>query len=60
MAAVALPELSAERRERLFFLAMAVFVSAVIASGFLIRIVNGTVTFDRPWWVHVHAVSFMA
>jgi hypothetical protein len=60
MVAIAIPGTSAEQRERSFFLAMAVFVSAVIASGFLIRIVNGTTTFERPWWVHVHAVSFMA
>jgi hypothetical protein len=31
-----------------FFLAWAVFVSAVIAGGFLIRIIDGTSTFHPP------------
>jgi hypothetical protein len=61
MAAIVLPAAlaSVEKRERVFFFVMGVFVSAVIASGFLSRVVSGAVTFDHAWPVHVHAVSFM-
>jgi len=52
---------SAEQRERLFFLVMALAIAATVVGGFGIRLVLGVTTFaGEPWWVHVHAVSFMA
>jgi hypothetical protein len=52
---------SAEQRERLFFLVMALAIAAAIVGGFGIRLILGVTTFAaEPWWVHVHAVSFMA
>jgi hypothetical protein len=52
---------STEHRERLFFFAMAIAIAATIVGGFGIRLALGVTTFaDEPWWVHVHAISFMA
>lgn len=39
---------------------MALAIAAAVVGGFGIRILLGITNFDRPWWTHVHAVSFMA
>ncbi|MBR0552129.1 hypothetical protein [Stakelama marina] len=49
-----------EARERGFFLAMAIAIAATIASVFLLQFAMGRSSLDSPWWVHVHALSFMA
>ena len=60
MATLAHPPVSAEQRERLFFLAMALAITGAVVGGFGIRVVLGVTSFaTEPWWVHVHAVSFM-
>lgn len=51
---------SPQQRERDFFLMMALAIAAAIVGGFGIRILLGVTSFDAPWWVHVHGVSFMA
>jgi hypothetical protein len=57
-ATVADPQ-TVEQRERTFFLAMALFIAALTVTGFSWNIVAGRSSFDAPWWVHIHAVSFM-
>jgi hypothetical protein len=54
------PGLAVAHRERLFFLVMSLVICTTVAGGFGIRIVLGITDFARPWWVHVHAVSFLA
>ena len=53
------PARSSQDRERLFFLAMSLAMAAMVVGGFGLRIVLGVTNFAQPWWVHVHAVSFM-
>lgn len=61
MATIAPSLPSAEQRERVFFLVMALAIAAAIVGGFGIRLILGVTTFEaEPWWVHVHGVSFMA
>lgn len=60
MEAVAVPAGSAESRERLFFLAMAVAIALTVVIAFSLFLGAGLSTFGSPWWVHVHAVTFMA
>ena len=52
--------LSIEQRERRFFMAMAVLLALTVLTGFGLFIVIGISSFGAPWWVHVHAVSFMS
>jgi hypothetical protein len=60
MAAVALPSPSAELRERRFFLIMAVAIAVTVIVAFSLFRVAGISSFSgSPWWVHVHAVTFM-
>ena len=49
-----------EQRERFFFLVMAVAIGATVLAGFGNNIVLGRSSFNSPWWVHIHGVSFMA
>jgi len=56
----ALPAPDAEQRERLFFLAMAVAITATVLTGFGAFALLGISSVRAPWWVHVQAVSFMA
>ncbi len=51
--------LSAEQRERRFFLIMAVAMSLTIVAGFSLNLAMGRSTFVAPWPYHVHAVIFM-
>src|SRR5688572_4580991 len=51
---------SVEQRERLFFLAMAMSIVMTVVIGFSLFLVVGISSFGAPWWVHVHAVTFMA
>jgi hypothetical protein len=60
VATIASPQVSAEQRERLFFFCMALAIATTVVSAFGIRIILGITNFGMPWWVHVHAVSFMA
>ncbi|MYM63425.1 hypothetical protein [Pseudomaricurvus sp. HS19] len=48
-----------EQRERLFFLGMALFITVTVASAFGLFFKAGYSSFSAPWWVHLHAVSFM-
>jgi hypothetical protein len=60
MATVALPSSSAELRERRFFLIMAVAIAVTVIVAFSLFRVAGISSFGgSPWWVHVHAVTFM-
>jgi hypothetical protein len=60
MEAVAQPVVSAESRERLFFLVMAIAITATVVVAFSLFLGAGISSFNSPWWVHVHAVTFMA
>ena len=59
MEAVATPNISAESRERWFFLAMALAITFTVVAAFSLFYRAGFSTFASPWWVHVHAVTFM-
>jgi FtsH-binding integral membrane protein len=56
---VALPVPSAEQREKLFFLSMAVAIAVTVVVAFGLFYAAGISSFDSPWWVHVHAVTFV-
>ncbi len=49
-----------ESAERLFFLRMAYAIAATVVIGFGGFAALGISSFSSPWWVHLHAVSFMA
>jgi hypothetical protein len=48
-----------EQRERRFYLGMAVTIAAIVLAGFGGYILAGISSFDAPWWVHLHAVTYM-
>jgi len=50
---------STERRERLFFLVMAIAIAITVVTAFGLFRLAGISSFGAPWWVHVHAVTFM-
>jgi FtsH-binding integral membrane protein len=52
-------ETTAERRERLFFLSMALGIAATVLIAFSLFYVAGISSFGAPWWVHIHAVTFV-
>jgi hypothetical protein len=56
--ATASPE-SIEQRERRFFLGLAIAIAGTVILGFGGFIIIGVSHFNSPWWVHVHAVTFM-
>lgn len=60
MASVSQQFTSPADRERQFFLIMSLAIAAAVVGGFGIRLVLGVTDFGMPWWVHVHAVSYMA
>lgn len=49
-----------EQRERRFFMGMALLLALTVVTGFGLFIMVGISSFGAPWWVHVHAVSFMS
>jgi hypothetical protein len=51
---------SAEQRERLFFLSMAIAIAVTVVVGFSLFYVAGISSFGAPWWVHVHGLTFVA
>jgi hypothetical protein len=59
MATISAGSPSIEQSERLFFLAMAVAIAGTVIFAFGMWHSIGRSTFASPWWVHVHAVSFM-
>jgi hypothetical protein len=59
MTSIAIDRPSAEQSERLFFLVMALAIAATVALGFGLWYRAGISSFDAPWWVHVHAVTFV-
>lgn len=59
MATVAVPGASAEARERRFFLLMAVAIALTVIVAFSLFYAAGISSFGSPWWVHVHAVTFV-
>jgi hypothetical protein len=50
---------SAEQRERRFFLNMAIAIAVTVLLGFGAYVVLGISSFGAPWWVHVHALTYM-
>jgi len=48
-----------QQRERLFFLVMALAIVATVLPAFLMFHLAGFSSFGAPWWVHVHAFTFM-
>jgi hypothetical protein len=50
---------SVEKRERLFFLAMALAIAATVVVAFGWFYAAGISSFASPWWVHVHGVTFV-
>lgn len=59
MATVAVPGASAEYRERLFFLVMALAIALTVIVAFGWFYLAGISSFGSPWWVHVHGVTFV-
>jgi hypothetical protein len=59
MATVALPGTSVEKRERLFFLLMAIAIAITVAVAFSWFYAAGISSFASPWWVHIHGVTFV-
>lgn len=59
MDTLASPSTTADRRERSFLLAMAGVLALTVAAGFGMFIVVGISSFRSPWWVHLHALSFV-
>ncbi|MFM5950492.1 MAG: hypothetical protein ACKOPM_14905 [Novosphingobium sp.] len=49
-----------DARERRFFLYMAIAITGIVLAGFGGYILVGISSFDAPWWVHLHAVSYMS
>ncbi len=54
----ALPD--SESAERLFFVCMAGALATTVVLGFGSFAFFGMSSFQSPWWVHLHALSFMA
>ncbi len=52
--------LTAEQRERNFFMGMALLIALTVLTGFGLFILVGISSFRSPWWVHVHGVTFMS
>jgi hypothetical protein len=59
MEAVATSNISTESRERWFFFFMAIAIALTVVTAFSLFYRAGLSTFASPWWVHVHAVTFM-
>jgi hypothetical protein len=59
MASVSEMNPSVEQRERLFFLGMALAIALTVITAFSLFLAAGLSSFGSPWWVHVHAVTFM-
>ncbi len=59
MGAVASEGTPTDLRERLFFLVMAVAIAVTVIVAFSLFRVAGISSFGAPWWVHIHAVTFM-
>lgn len=49
---------ASEHRERLFFLIMAGVIAMTVVLAFGLFLHAGYSTFNAPWWVHIHAVTF--
>ena len=60
METVATLPASAEQRERLFFLSMAIAIAVTVVVAFSLFYVAGISSFGAPWWVHVHGLTFVA
>lgn len=57
---IAIPlETTIERRERLFFLGMALAIATTVLIAFSLFYLAGISSFGAPWWVHIHAVTFV-
>lgn len=54
------PQFDSDSRERRFYLRMAWTIGGIVLAGFGGYILAGISSFSAPWWVHVHAVSYMA
>ncbi|MFC3093872.1 hypothetical protein DRW07_10355 [Alteromonas sediminis] len=50
----------AEQREARFFFFTAIAFATIVVAGFVMFIITGRSTFSAPWWVHLHAVTYMA
>ena len=59
MVTAVVPGASAESRERLFFLIMAMAIAVTVVVAFGGFYLAGISSFSSPWWVHVHGVTFV-
>ncbi|WP_353228635.1 hypothetical protein [Novosphingobium sp.] len=59
MATTAMTMRDAESRERRFFLGMAVWIAVSVVAGFGAAFAMGHSSLASPWWVHLHALTFM-
>ena len=57
MATIAVPEVSAQQRERTFYFRMALAFLAAAVAGFGFFFAIGASSFASPWWVHTHALT---
>jgi hypothetical protein len=59
MATIAVPEQSAQQRERTFYFRMSLVFLAAAVAGFGFFFAIGASSFASPWWVHVHALTMV-
>lgn len=59
MSSVAEAGPSVAQRERLFFFIMALAICLTVVPAFWLFRQAGFSSFGAPWWVHIHAVTFM-
>ena len=45
--------------EQRFYLGMAIFITVIVFLSFFGNFLAGHSSFNSPWWVHVHAITFM-
>jgi hypothetical protein len=57
MATIAIPEQSAQQRERTFYFRMSLVFLAAAVAGFGFFFAIGASSFASPWWVHTHALT---
>lgn len=60
MATQSIQQNTTEQRERLFFFVMACALAITVVVAFSLFAAFGISSFGAPWWVHIHAVTFMA
>ena len=59
MATLAEPQDNPAARDRIFFFLLAMLIAVTTFAGFALQLSAGRSSFGAPWWVHLHAITFM-